>query len=353
MKRAFAVIAVMTGAAVAVAAALTPTIDAEAAPGSAASSSPDAGAMSPYLVKAGTGQVLPPSIEDAEAFCALALACKDVPMFPPAPDLPSCVHDLMTQLSTPAALNASLAIRQCGLTATSCASLRKCALKGAESKVCDGVALESKEPIGKCDIGGHAVTCWRGKVLGVRDCELADELCVAKEGKAECALPGACPAGTKNEWSCAGTRMVKCQDGKFLSIDCKVLNLTCQSAPDATGKTVATCAPPTGASCKPTDKWSCSGTSAVGCVGGKEVKVSCGDQAMTCVDPAKAVGERTVGACEAASVDKPCDPKKSPPKCNGSAIEYCLNGAPRTFQCKSIGAAKCTQEKGSGPRCAL
>ncbi len=324
----------------------TPLVaEAEAAP------SADAGApQSVYLMKASSGSVLPPSVEDAEAFCALVLACKDVPMFPPAPDFQGCVHALMEQLSSPGALGTSVSIRECGLSATSCKTLRQCALKGASATICDNVAMESEKPIGKCDLDARAITCWRGKVLGVRNCGLADELCVVKEGKAECALPGACPSNVKAEWSCSGTRMVKCQDNKFVSIDCKVLNLGCVSAKDDKGNPVVGCAPSATATCKDT-KIKCDGTNAVGCVYGKEVKVACGEAGMTCADPTKPPTDRTVGACEVPSGTKACDPKKFEPKCTGASIEYCANGVPRSYPCKSIGASKCVMDKTGGPRC--
>ncbi|GAC1351780.1 MAG: hypothetical protein NVSMB1_08120 [Polyangiales bacterium] len=318
-----------------------------------ASVSSDAGPpTSIYLSRAQSGVVLPPSIEDAEAFCALVLACRDVPMFPPANDFTGCVHALMNQLSSPSALTSSVSIRECGLSATSCRSLRACALKGASEKVCDGVALDSKEPIGKCDLDARAVTCWRGKVLGVRNCGLADELCVVKDGKSECALAGACPPSAKADWACAGSRMVKCQDNKFLSIDCKVLSLSCVSALDASGKQAVGCAPATTSSCKSSEKVTCAADngSAVSCLLGKEVRVACSDQGMSCTESAKA-GDRQAGVCEIPAGSKPCEVKKFESKCDGSTIKYCSHGSVRTYSCKSIGASKCVMDKGSGPRC--
>ncbi|MBI2394606.1 MAG: hypothetical protein HYV09_33865 [Deltaproteobacteria bacterium] len=332
----------------------TPTTSVEAAPtdaGPAASSSATPGSI--YLTKAAGGAVLPPSVDDAEAFCALALACRDVPLFPPAPDFAGCVKSLMDMLSGPGALNSSVTIRECGLAATSCKNLRTCLLKGADPKVCDGFAMTSDTPIGKCDVDARAVTCWRGKVLGVRNCGMADELCVVKSGKADCALAGPCPAGAKDEWTCAGSRMVKCQDGKFLSIDCKVLNLTCNSYTDDKGKQQVGCAPPTPAACKMTNTYTCSGKHAMGCVNGKEVKIDCGEAGMTCADP-KAPTEKTVGACELPAPTDPklaCDPKKFEAKCDGAMMVYCSSGTIRKYPCKSIGATKCVMEKGTGPRC--
>ncbi len=355
MKRLLGLTACTAFTAFAVATALTATPVSSvsaAAPDAGTAPAASASATSIYLSQAGSGSVLPPSIDDAEAFCALVLACRDVPMFPPAADFTNCVKNLMDSLSVPSATNSSLAIRECGLSATSCKQLRACALKGADAKMCEGVAMTSDTPIGKCDIDARAVTCWKGKVLGVRNCGLADELCVVKNGKADCALASACPANLKDEWSCAGTRMVKCQDGKFVSIDCKVLNLTCNPYTDDKGAKVVGCAPPVGAACKG-DKYTCNGNTAVGCSNGKEVKVTCGASGMTCADPAK-TDDRTVGACELpapADPKKVCDPKKFASKCTGSNIEYCVGGTIRSYPCKSIGASKCVDEKGTGPRC--
>jgi hypothetical protein len=342
------------GCALGVAIALAPATPVEAAGPDGGVAPADAGpstaATSPYLMKAGAGVVLPPSLEDAEAFCALALACLDIAMYPPAPDFQGCVNALMTQLTSPEALNASLTIRECGLRATSCKTLRACALKGADPTICKDVAMDTKNPIGKCDLDGRAVTCWRGKILGVRNCSLANESCAVKSGNAECVLPGPCPPNVKDQWTCAGTRMVKCQDGKFLSIDCSVLNLSCVNGPAVDGKVTAGCAPGTTGTCK-SDKISCSGNDAIGCVYGKEVKVACADQGMKCADPSKPAEEKTVGVCELPVGDKPCDPKKFTTKCKGSTIEYCSHGTVRAYQCKTIGAAKCVDDKGTGPRC--
>ena len=346
MRRVLGAIACMGGITAGVAMTLS------SSPSLVEAATPDAGvtdagsaSMSPYLTKAGQGTVLPPSVDDAEAFCALVLACLDIAMYPPAPDYQGCVQALMDQLTSPDAINASLSIRECGLRATSCKTLRACALKSADPKDCAGVAIGTKDPVGKCDLAGHAITCWNGKVLGVRDCGLANEICVAKGGKAECALAGGCPAGIKPEWTCAGTRMVKCDNNKFISIDCSVLNLTCVTNGGSAG-----CAPGSSASCSST-KISCSGDNAVGCVNGKEVKVACADQGMKCADPAKPGTERTVGVCEMPSGGTACDSKTYQAKCDGSAIKYCAHGAVRTYQCKSILANKCVMDKGSGPRC--
>jgi hypothetical protein len=350
MKRAFGFFACLGGMTFALALAVSPEAIVNAAPAASASASTSSTAppQSVYISRAGAGVILPPSIDDAEAFCALVLACRDVPMYPPAPDFQGCVRALMSQLTGPDALTASLSIRECGLSATSCSKLRQCALKGANATACDGVALEGDKPIGKCDMDARAITCWRGKVLGVRNCGLADELCVAKGGKAECALAGACPANAKDEWTCAGNRMVKCQDNKFLSIDCNVLNLSC-----VTDNGKANCAPAKTAACKG-NAISCKGTDSVACVNGKEVKVDCGQQGMSCHDPSKTADDRTVGLCEMPAPTKKedaCDPAKFESKCDGATIKYCASGTIHSYQCKSIGATKCVMDKGTGPRC--
>jgi len=184
----------------------------------------------------------------------------------------------------------------------------------------------------------------------VRNCGLANEICVAKSGNAECALAGDCPKGVKDNWSCAGTRMVRCQDNKFLSIDCSVLNLTCVNGPGADGKATVGCAPVSAKSCSK-NEISCSGSSAIGCVYGKEVTVSCGEQGMKCADPKKEATDTTVGVCEMPAAEKPCDVKTFKPSCNKASMQYCSHGAVREFNCKTIGANKCVTDKGTGPRC--
>src|SRR4051812_8613510 len=104
MRRArgtIAVAACLVGASLGLAVAIAPVSSVEAGgPDAGPSSSTDAGpaSPSPYLIKAGPGTVLPPSVDDAEAFCALALACLDIAMYPPAPDFQGCVNALMNQL---------------------------------------------------------------------------------------------------------------------------------------------------------------------------------------------------------------------------------------------------------------
>jgi hypothetical protein len=145
---------------------------------------------------------------------------------------------------------------------------------------------------------------------------------------------------------------VKCQAGKFVSIDCKVLNLTCNSYTDAKGQSTVGCAPPGGTTCKG-DAVTCNGTTAVGCANGKEVKVACGEAGLGCSDPKNAT-ERTVGACELPApkdAKQACDPKKFAAKCDGANMVYCASGTIRSFPCKAIGATKCVSDKGVGPRC--
>jgi hypothetical protein len=351
MKRAIGVLSCLSVAVIGAAVAFSPSSSVVAAPAAsgstAASAAPTSSStQSVYLNRASSGVILAPSVDDVEAFCALVLACRDVPAFPPSPDFQGCVKNLLNQLAGPDALTASITIRDCGLSATSCSKLRQCLLKGADPKSCDGVALESNDIIGKCDLDGRAISCWRGKVQGVRNCGLADELCVAKGGKAECALQGACPATAKAEWTCAGQRMVKCENNKFLSIDCSVLNLGCVT--DKNGK--AACAPTKTATCNTTTT-SCKGNDAIACVNGKEVKVDCGQQGYTCHDPTKSADERTAGLCEVPAAKDKCDPASYTASCDGSKIKYCGFGQVRTYECKSIGATKCVMDKGSGPRC--
>ncbi len=351
MRRALGVVSGLAMGAMALGLLVGPMSTVEAAGPDAGPAGADAGAapMSPYLIKAGQGTVLPPSVDDAEAFCALVLGCADISMYPPAPDFGGCVNALMNQLTGPDALTQSLAIRECGLRATSCKGLRACALKGADPGICKDVAMDGKDSVGKCDLDARAVQCWRGKVLGVRNCGLANEICVAKGGKAECALMGACPDSIKDkpDWTCAGSRMVKCDGGKFLSVDCSILNLNCVLDP----KGVAACAASSGKACTSKDITCAAGDVATGCVAGKQVTVACADQGMKCADPKKPATDSTVGVCEMPPGDKTCDSKTFKSTCKGSGVEYCSHGSTRVFQCKTIGATKCVMDKATGPRC--
>lgn len=276
--------------------------------------------------------------------CALLTGCDRLPlptgMVPR--DFAGCVRAMYQELASPAAVGASLTLRECGLASSSCGALRTCALRGARSDVCAGRGKGGSVDL--CDEGGRAITCANERVAMVRDCPRGGEQCVVQAGKASCAL-GACQNdGAGASCSASGTRILECKGKKLLSLDCSTFGLRCVTTPE--GPRCATSTP----SCA--DKSSrCEGTDvAVGCWHGHEVRVDCATAKMTCGGPA-APPASIIGSCMTSpSARGACDPS-SAPRCDGSTLRWCAWGQPRAYLCKSMGLSRCvTDDKGS--RCA-
>ncbi|HEX7663967.1 MAG TPA: hypothetical protein VF407_05645 [Polyangiaceae bacterium] len=312
--------------------------EAEGAPGAApapsASASTDA-----------TTTVTPPVVDDVEQMCALLTSCDNLPI-PPSllpKDFASCVKQMEADMTSPSAVSFSLTLRECGLRANSCNTLRACALRGAKPDVCTGRGKTSAA--GFCDSDGRAVSCFHEKVLAVRDCPRGGEQCAVREGEALCTL-GACPADVKEgapaTCSASGKRILKCEKGRLASLDCGAFGLRCTTGAD--GKPGCSTASPT---CTK-DAKRCEGNVAVGCFNGHETRVDCAAAGLTCNG---APGATQVGSCYAPVADSAkCDPSTAAVTCNGATITYCANGKTRSYFCKAMGFAKCVKD-GKGARC--
>jgi len=305
----------------------------------------DGGALSTYVAHAQRGEVVPPDLDDVEHMCALLTSCPNLPI--PASMIPadfqSCVKKFTDEMASPAAIGVSLTIRECGLQSNSCASLRSCALRGANPDVCQGRG--GRAVVGFCDVDGRAITCWNNGVLQVRDCTRGGEQCIVAGGNATCTLGpcGTIKDGDKPQCSASGTHKLQCEKGKLVSFDCATFGLHCTTAPDGT----AGCAT-SGNTCSGTAK-RCDGTTAVGCYNGHEVRVDCAAGGMTC-NPAP--GSTPVGACVSAPPPVGgCDPSEKA-RCDGANIKYCFAGKQRSYFCKALGFSKCDGGK-NGVRCAM
>ena len=301
-------------------------------------------AASPFVAAAQRGEVAPPDAEDVEHMCALLTSCSDLPLPPqllPA-DFAGCVRKMADELASPSALTFSLTMRECGLRTSSCSELRRCALRGVKTEACKGRGTSGVA--GLCDAEGRAITCYKEKILAVRDCPRGGENCSVRDGQSTCTL-GACPADLKESapptCSASGTRILRCEKGKVTSLDCAAFGLKCVNGNDG-----ASCAAAT-PSCSGAGK-RCDGTTAVGCFNGHEVKVDCGGANMVCNPVA---GGTTLGACVAPPPPgAACDPATAA-KCDGATLKYCFAGKPRSYLCKSLGFAKCVSDS-KGARCA-
>jgi hypothetical protein len=278
--------------------------------------------------------------------CALLVSCDALPL-PPSmvpQDFGKCVRTMTDELSKASGINFSLTIRECGLRANTCQQLRTCALRGAKPDAC--VGRGGQGIVGYCDIEGRALSCFKDKVLAVRDCPRGGEQCAVRGGDAYCAL-GPCPPdmteGAPATCSANGTRILRCEKGKLVSLDCAAFGLKC-----ALDGGVAGCASE-GASCSGTAS-RCDGATAIACHHGHEVRVDCAAAGLACGGPA---GSAAVGACAAAppSADKDkCDPA-APAKCDGSSIKYCAEGKTRSYPCKAVSFNRCVSDA-KGVRCA-
>jgi hypothetical protein len=311
----------------------------------------DAGAAVPGPVSsiasnAQRSQVVPPDVSAVERMCALLTSCDRLPI--PSSlvpdDFATCVKKMSEDMTSATAVNFSLTIRECGLQSDSCASLRTCALHGANPDACVGRGKQGV--VSFCDVDGRALTCWHDQTLAVRDCPRGGEQCLVQGGQATCSL-GSCPStiadGDKPRCSGSGTHLLHCESGKLASLDCAAFGLRCAVGPDGAAG-CATNGPPCAAGSS-----RCDGNVAVGCFNGHEVKVECSAAGLACNQVAGA--GMPVGACVASPLPSGgCDPNDRP-RCDDAVIKYCASGRPRSYSCKSVGFGRCEGSK-TGLHCA-
>jgi hypothetical protein len=300
----------------------------------------------PLVARAQRGEVAPPDVDDVEHMCALLTACERLPIPPNLipPDFPACVKRFAEEMTSAAAINFSLTMRECGLQANSCAALRSCALHGAAPDSCSGRGRTSV--VGFCDVDGRAVACWHEQPLAVRDCQRGGEQCFVAGGEAKCTL-GSCPSsvkdGDKPQCSASGTHKLQCEKGKLVSLDCAAFGLRCSTTADGTAACATTAPACVGAAKR------CEGTTAVECVNGHEVRVDCAGAGLAC---APAPGSTPIGSCVATPPPAgACDPAERP-RCDGANVKYCYAGRSRSYFCKALGFGRCDSGK-SGVRCAM
>ena len=314
---------------------------------------PDPGVT--FLAKSQRGEVSPPALEDIEQMCALLTSCEALPI-PPSVipgDFGACVRGLSEDLTRASALSFSLTIRECGLRANTCAELRTCALRGAKADACAGRGKSGAA--GYCDVDGRALTCSHERVIAVRDCPRGGEQCSVREGQAMCVLgpcttaPDAGPAAPVSSrtapdpigpaCSASGTRILQCEKGKLVSLDCAAFGLKCTPQPGG-----AACAPPTTA-CVGEGK-RCDGSVAVECFRGHEVRIDCAASGLACGGTGTVVGSCVAPLLASGA----CDPA-SAPRCDGASLKYCAAGRPRSFPCKALSFNRCVVDP-KGARCA-
>ena len=306
----------------------------------------DGGALSTFVAHAMRGEYVPPDLDDVEHMCALLTGCEKLPIPPNLipPDFASCVKRFTEEMTGVGGINFSLTMRECGLQANSCSSLRSCALRGANPEACSGRGKQGF--VGFCDVDGRALTCWHDQIVAVRDCSRGQEQCIVRDGQSTCTL-GPCGGdikeGDKPRCSASTTHLLHCEKGKLASLDCAAFGLKCTTAPDGT----AGCATQ-GPACVGTAK-RCDGNTSVGCFNGHEVRVDCGAAGLVC---APTPGGTSVGACVAPPPPVGACDSTAPARCDGANVRYCIAGKPRSHFCKATGFNRCDSSH-NGPRCSF
>lgn len=338
------VVGAVGGAGISLVVALACVGSAEKTADGAGATTADGGVLSSFVARAQRGEVGPPDLDDVEHMCALLMSCDRLPI-PPGnipPDFQGCVKHFTEEMTSASAVTFPLTLRECGLQANSCASLRTCALHGADAGSCNGRGKSGAA--GFCDVDGRAITCFHEQMVAVRDCTRGGEQCVIAGGEAKCTLgpcPGTIKDGDKPQCSASGTHRLTCDKGKLLSTDCAVFGLKCTTGADG----AAACA--TASPACTTGAKRCDGTTAVGCFNGHEVRIDCAAAGLTCVP---GTGSSPVGACsQPAPPAGACDPNDKP-RCDGASVKYCFNGKPRSYFCKALGFNRCDPKT---VRCAL
>ncbi len=141
---------------------------------------------------------------------------------------------------------------------------------------------------------------------------------------------------------CIGNSLVGCaQTTKTeASIDCGLIYTggTCGQVYAMPG-----CIPPESTRCiQDTGSYACQGSVLLGCANYLDGKLDCATIDAQCVE------DTGVADCVANATD--CT-RSSPDRCNGGALEVCLNGQYQDFDCSSVGLGPCVTTQAGGAAC--
>jgi hypothetical protein len=257
------------------------------------------------------GPVSPSEIARA---CAFEVSClSDPPLLPGG----SCVTQFELGLTVggiffgPSAEDLRRYV-DCAIAGPDCATVVDCATRSHGASWCNGGG-------NSCD-GNTVVRCQGGIGLELEECDTGagDTCSVDGAGYADCNA-GTCDP--KVPARCDGNRAVRCDsDGIEYIEDCGD-NLIIETCFDGR------CVPPGSTSCDPP---TCDGAAIALC--GGQLRVDCSDFAGHCV---ASNGDAT---CVPDATD--CD-DNSPDRCNGTALELCVNGKYFSIDCASLGLRTC------------
>jgi hypothetical protein len=270
-----------------------------------------------------------PSAEAIARFCDLFAVCARPGM---ATDSPGCAQSIAAFAYD----DTTVAARQAadrfvfGCTgATNCDAFLSCLLGGRSPSYCGA------HPGNSCD-GDTLVTCSAMGSFAI-DCAGYGLRCVSSSGGAACSDGSSCSsAGVGAE--CQGNRLVMCgSNASFISgADCSLFMNGGVCVPSGSS---ASCVP--SATCSiATSSPQCEGTAAVWCVSGHERRVDCASVANgRCAAPDGGAASTLTTWCVPSGAV--CDPRTSVDRCNGNAIESCVQGRWIDVDCASLGLRTC------------
>jgi hypothetical protein len=270
---------------------------------------------------------------DFVAACARVRAC--VPDPASVPSLSECA-----ELAAAQRASSTSAYRCANAANADCAAILAC-LAGpvpvSECSAADAPACVDAHDLGRCLGGTPFVTgCAEG------------ESCIAANAASGIAGCGRQACGETYVPTCEGERILRCAAGVLVAEACAS---GARCVPAASEGAAATCVGE-GAACTPDQLGGthCDGTRLTSCVGGREAVRDCRAEGVdgTCqtnVDaPSVCVGAG--GECAGAGFAD---------RCNGTRLEYCLDGTIAGVDCAQLGFAACdlgTPDRGVPARCA-
>jgi hypothetical protein len=217
-------------------------------------------------------------------------------------------------------------IFRCANKAADCHDLFECFGSHPAAGSCDQTFKAS------CD-GDRAVTCdLLDRRVYVYDCSLALLRCEVKQGSS--GFEASCTVGDCDMLSykkrCDGDRVLACYQGVVVVEDCAIQNMTCLVDPKLGG---ATCAGKQSEACDAQRyQPSCDGSVALTCQGGRVRRHDCGLQMV----------DRSCSGGSCVSSGSACTDEFN--RCQGGALQACLDGSWRTFDCAALGLGSCKTE---------
>ncbi len=294
----------------------------------------------------------PESVSSIRRGCVVASSCATAGMGVPRSGGGVCYIQSAATIARGASPEQQYTLK-CAREATNCTTFRSCTTRNHGVDYCTANRGES------CD-GNVRVSC---PMVGpntppelippatTQDCALLGLVCSASNGNAACTNGMACDAMFMP--TCDGTKIVTCDRSTMMQepTDCarQTPGSTCVML-SVGGATVPTCLTSTMCMLEPgRASTRCETSSLISCVAlpgampdpngrreGREVRIDCAHEALE--GRCAVVG----GTSGCTSIQNQCAPD-SPDRCNGNAVEICVNGRYESTDCGSIGFSRCAQ----------